>query len=227
MSRVIDYGDFMTGDSDDDDVANAFIFPTPFEQQHNAVLSFFSLSASHQALKATEYYFRRYPFQQLPVTREEHLRYICEMYFSRVYEFSERMKRCLNNLNATIDRTIDVGAMIKLFASDFSKELKARNRIHHHEQFEEMWIAKIGLLEMMARAHDGDETKNGWAKETRYAYRQASAEWAERAKKRGLRAGLYLDAIAEAFIDHATYLQRPGTAEEQSPQTIPDIGIDI
>lgn len=72
-----------------------------------------------------EYYYRRFPFYNLPVSKDAHIRYMCEMFFNRIYEFSERMKRCLNAANVVIaPKKLNVGSVVKSFARDFKTELK-------------------------------------------------------------------------------------------------------
>lgn len=205
IARIIDYGE-RTSIEEKKPSEKEFKFPPDIERQHAAMMSYLSLSVTHNAMAATEFYFRRYPFQSLPVTREEHLRYTCETFFSRIYEFSERMKRCLNNLNEVIDGQVNVGGIIKEFATDFKQELIARNQIHHHERFDEIQLNKVGWLENVANSDKRQDKDRGWMTETRIAYRRASLEWAARAKRRSERAGIYLDAVAKAYLDYATFL---------------------
>jgi hypothetical protein len=208
IRHIMDYGEAV-GFEEETPPDAGFYFPPHLEKQHDAMTAFLNLGASYHAMAATQFYFRRYPFKDFPVSREDHLRYTCEAFFSRVYEFSERLKRSLNALNVVIPGELNVGAIVKDFAKEFRHELKARNQIHHHERFDEMQISKVGLLETMARGDKIEGRSRGWDVETRIAYRAASGEWAERAKRRSDRAKLYLNAVSQAFLDHAHWLKEP------------------
>lgn len=208
IAHIIDYGERYGIDAAPEH-DRQFVFPSDLERQHNAITAFLSLSISHSAMSSTQYYFRRYPFHDLPVGREEHLRYTCEMFFSRVYEFSERMKRCLNLLNETLPNKLDVGKIVKEFAREFQQELRARNQIHHHDRFDEIQLNKVGLLDSMAGFDERNGRDRGWRRETQRVYRAASREWAERAKRRSARAGIFLEAVAQAYLDYADFLKHP------------------
>ena len=47
-------------------------------------------------LRQCEFYFRRYPFRGMPVSKADHIRNICEMYFAQFYVMRSRIKTCLN-----------------------------------------------------------------------------------------------------------------------------------
>ena len=208
IRHIMDYGEAV-GFEEEPPPDPGFFFPPHLEKQHAAVMAFLSLGASYHAMAATQYYFRRYPFKDFPVSREDHLRYTCEAFFSRVYEFRERLKRSLNALDEVTPGTLNVGKMVNSFAKEFQHELKARNQIHHHERFDEIQLNKVGLLEMMAK----DDKRNGrdrmWDVETTIAYRAASREWSERAKKRSDRAKVFLDAVSLANLEYADWLKEP------------------
>jgi hypothetical protein len=71
------------------DALEDFVFADPIAQEHAAIESYFDLTGSLYALRECEYYFRRYPFRGLPVSKHIYLRNMCEMYFNRFYEFRE------------------------------------------------------------------------------------------------------------------------------------------
>jgi hypothetical protein len=54
--------------------------------------AYLALASLQHSLTQTEYYFRRFPFSNLPVSRSDHLRNICEMYFDRIEQFRQRLK---------------------------------------------------------------------------------------------------------------------------------------
>ena len=159
-----------------------FVFPADLEKQHDAVMAFLDLATTWQALADTQFYFRRYPFHDMPISMETHLRYTCETYFSRVYEFSERLKKCLNALNEVLPTKTDAGAVIKQFGKEFRDEIRERNLIHHHTSFDELTIRRI-YLEGILVSGKGIEAGSRKA-EQRRIYRKISKEWSHRAAKR-------------------------------------------
>jgi hypothetical protein len=208
IRHIMDYGEAV-GFEEEPASDPGFHLPPHLEKQHDAIMAFLSLAASYHAMAATQYYFRRYPFKDFPVSREDHIRYTCEAFFSRVYEFSERLKKCLNSFNAVIPGKLDVGGTIKIFAKDFKHELKARNQIHHHERFDEIQLSKVALFEILALGDKLGEGSGIWDERARRAYRAVSREWAERSKKRSDRAKVYLNAVAQAYLEHAYWLKEP------------------
>src|SRR3982074_3077021 len=73
-----------------------FVFDKDVEAQHKLVMSFLYLHDSGRVLSQCQYYFRRYPFRNLPVMRDDHARNMCEFYFSNIYVARERLKKVLN-----------------------------------------------------------------------------------------------------------------------------------
>lgn len=190
-------------DPDWGDVPNEFKFSEEIERQHTALMAYLSLSTCLHALQQCEFYFRRYPFSNLPVTKEDHIRNVCEMYFNRFYEFKSRLKRCLNAVNETIDGDLDVGSVLKRFANQFDQELRARNSIHHHDRFDDVAIQSIGLALLMG--HD-EKVGEGWRWVARARYRKSSSEWAARVQRRSKAVEQYLEAVAEAMLKHCLFL---------------------
>lgn len=188
----------------DDDFPGEFKFTAEIDRQHEAILAYLSLAQSFHTLQQCEYYFRRYPFADLPVSKEDHIRNMCEMYFNRFYEFKERLKRCLNAVDATLEGTINAGQVLKSLAKDFDQELRARNSIHHHDRFDDGAIQGIGVALMMGY---GDELSPGWRDVASRGYRRSSAEWAARAKRRSKMVETYLEAVAGAMLNMCPYLK--------------------
>ena len=188
----------------DDAFPEEFKFTAQIDRQHEAIMAYLSLAQSFYTLQQCEFYFRRYPFADLPVSKEDHIRNMCEMYFNRFYEFKERLKRCLNAVEATIEGTINTGPVLKSFAKDFDQELRARNSIHHHERFDDGAIHGIGLALMMGYS---DKVGPGWRDVANRGYRRSSAEWAARVKRRSKMVETYLEAVAGAMLDMCPYLK--------------------
>ncbi len=139
-----------------------FPLPDPISLEHAVVMSYYGLVTSLKSLRDCEYYFRRYPFRELPVTHYDHLRHICEMYFGRFYEFSERMKILSDAVRVVQPGTkIPFGDLIKNFGKYFKTELKERNSIHHHDRFEDIHIDNIAIIYMAASGKDGRLNRPG------------------------------------------------------------------
>lgn len=119
-------------------------------------------------------------------------------------EFKERLKRCLNAVDSTIEGTINTGPVLKSFAKDFAQELRARNSIHHHERFDDGAIHGIGLALMMGYS---DKVGPGWRDVANRGYRRTSAEWAARVKRRSKMVESYLEAVAGSMLDMCPYLK--------------------
>ena len=128
--------------------------PTPslLEEQENTVLaSFLALQSILESLRQCEFYFRRYPFADLPVSRNEHLRNICEMYFDRIYQLKVRLKITLNLLKRLrgVEKDERFGSLIKAFERALDWELRQRNATHHTRRFEYDAIDQLGLIDLL------------------------------------------------------------------------------
>lgn len=198
----------------DDAFPEEFKFTAEIDRQHEAIVAYLNLAQSFHTLQQCEYYFRRYPFADLPVSKEDHIRNMCEMYFNRFYEFKERLKRCLNAVDATIEGTINTGPVLKKFAKDFDQELRARNSIHHHERFDDGAIQGIGVALMMGYSN---KVGPGWRDVASRGYRRSSAEWAARVKRRSKMVETYLEAVAGAMLDMCLYLKPEAAKASATP----------
>lgn len=198
----------------DDAFPKEFKFTAEIDRQHEAIMAYLSLAQSFHTLRQCEFYFRRYPFADLPVSKDDHIRNMCEMYFNRFYEFKERLKRCLNAVDATIESTVKTGPVLKSFTKDFDQELRARNSIHHHERFDDVAIHGIGLALIMGHS---DKVGPDWRDVANRGYRRSSAEWAARVKRRSKMVEAYLEAVAGAMLNMCPYLQPEASKASVTP----------
>lgn len=181
-----------------------FPLPEPISHEHAVVMSYYGLVTSLSSLRDCEYYFRRYPFRGLPVTHHDHLRHICEMYFGRFYEFSERMKVASNTVHvAQPGTTIPFGNLIKAFGKHFKSELKERNSVHHHERFEDIRLDNIAIISIAASSKD---ERLHLKRRMRSSYREATREWAQRVRRRSTDVEAYLEAVASLILGHCAFL---------------------
>jgi hypothetical protein len=213
VGKVLDHDDPFFGLAPSEPLGD-FTFSPEVERQHSIALGFLRLDMTAMSLKDCEFYFRRYPFRNLPVSRHDHLNNMCEMYFSRFYEFKTRLKELMNLVNAATGRKLAVGELIKAFDKTFGPELRARNDIHHHARFSDIAIDKVALTHLVSK---GDKGPRGWDREHLNAYRRATKEWANRVRERAKIVDLFVNAVAEAILSHCSFLGDLATPAKLTP----------
>lgn len=183
-----------------EEARNDFELPKNVKRRQNVVMQYLALADSVEALKECQYYFRRYPFYDLPVGKYRHLTHVCEMYFSRFYEVRERIKVLLNSINLAARRKkIDAGKYIKIFDKTFGQEIRARHGIHHRKRFEDVAIDRLYLAEVIApKLHERFSHKQYHIKE----YRRLSREWANRVKAKGRVIDEFLEMVAKLVLEN-------------------------
>ena len=197
IAKTIRFGEPDSGSPEPE--LEDFVFSDQVDAQHAVIYGYLSIMATVHSTQNLEFYFRRYPFRNLPVSKHEHLSNACEMYFSRFYEFRERARNLLNAVNKTASgRRIDVGAFMKSYDKIYDSELRARHGVHHRDRFDDIQINKVWLTQLVG---EGDRESRGWESEHRSTYRAASREWAERVKRRGADLEQTTEAIAQAILD--------------------------
>lgn len=182
-----------------------FRFSNDIQKKHDIVLGYLALCDIADAVKQCEYYFRRYPFRGLPVSRHNHIRNVCEMYFGRFYEFRTRLKEHLNAIQRVTPTTnLTVASYLKEFDREFKQEIRERNLIHHHRRFDDTAIDHVLLTDIMADSH----TVGFWERHHITVYRRIAKEWARRARRRGQCLDVFLEGIAHASISNCEFLSR-------------------
>ncbi|WKL57842.1 hypothetical protein Q1W73_02345 [Asticcacaulis sp. ZE23SCel15] len=186
-------------------VPDEFEFSPEMESQHSLCYLFLALQEAVISLREVEYYFRRYPFKNLPVTRYSHLTNVCEMYFNRFYEFKSRLKKYFNALKAVApDHGLDIGKFIKQYDAVFDQELRERNSINHHRRFDDLAIDHLAVTHMMGI----ERADLGWDKEHLFSYRKITKQWVERVRARSLVLDKFVEAIAEATLKTCDFLEQ-------------------
>lgn len=192
-----------------------FEFSKDIDKQHKVIYEYIGLIQTLESLKQCEYYFRRYPFRGLPVSRSDHITNICEMYFSQFYEFRERLKKQLNAVSALAPAdSVKVGPYIKIFDRVFKPELRERNRVHHHDRFSDIAIDQVFLMDTLSIGLVDDK---GWKKEHLVAYRKVANEWVKRVRTRSRLLENLLEAIADTNLSNCTFLS--DLVNQGSPKT--------
>lgn len=183
-----------------------FKFPPEIAKERAVIGAFLELRRSHITLSQCEYYFRRFPFRGLPISRDDHLRNICELYFSTFYIIRSRIKSTLTQLReACPNNTVDIGKFIKAYDKLFRDELRARNRVHHEEAFEDLGISRITISDIISRGDDAEHKI--WSWQHRIAYRKFSKEWSIRAHNQASVMQVMIERVAREILSGATFLR--------------------
>jgi hypothetical protein len=179
-----------------------FVFPRELERQHAVVYQYLHLQQTVETIKECEYYFRRYPFRGLPISRASHLTNICEMYFGRFYEFKERMKKYFEAIKAVSpDHNLDIGKFIRQYERIFDGELRERHGVHHHSRFQDLGIDRVFLVEVTATGRDRIDTFANIVQ-----YRKLAKEWTGRVRRRGEKIDEVLEAVADGTLRTCRFL---------------------
>ncbi|PMS38299.1 hypothetical protein C0Z20_04715 [Trinickia symbiotica] len=197
---AMDLDGMLSGPSDK---PGPIALPPEIDREHAVVTRYLELYDLVLSVKTCEYYFRRYPFNGLPVSRHDHLSNACELYFNRIYQFKERLKNLVDAVDALVPKHgMQFGPFIKQFAKEFDLEIRARNQIHHFEKFRDLDIERVFLTGM----HDTVYPNKGWKDEQRAYYRKVTKEWAQRIRARGALLDAFLEAVAEALLRGCPFL---------------------
>ena len=196
FSRILMWGEVSY------DTGTNFEFDAETEKKQDFSLAYMELIRSALSIQSVEYYFRRYPFRDLPVSHDEHLSNICELLFSRIYQFREKLKKTLNLANQIKPNIIDVGPIIKWFDRTFREEISERNQTHHHTRYQDIEIEKISLMHLMAIA----KRDNGWSEEMRHEYRKACSTWTSRVRARSKIIFQVIDVLSKHLDENADFL---------------------
>lgn len=185
-------------------IAPEFTFTDEIEKRHAVVFQFVQLQDSINSVRDCEYYFRRYPFTGTPVTRQNHLTNVCEMFFSRFYEFEERLARYLNAVEAAAPgHKIDIGKFIKVYKKTFETELRARHSVNHTERFSEIEISRLYIAGITL------EDRPDRAALVKSEYRRVCGVWVKRVRRRADHLEKFLEAVAQATLDLCPFLRVP------------------
>ena len=200
MDRTLNFDDLWFSSATDTN-PSMFEFNEDVEKQHKVLMNYLQLRSSVESLKGCEFYFRRYPFNGLPVSKYEHLRNVCEMYFSCFYKVKERLKKLLNSANALSDKhLIDIGELLIMFQGRFSRELKHRNIVHHHGDFDDLEIDRIFIFERVVEPAY-QQSKNSFASTE---YRRVSKEWAIRVKESARSVEVFVEVVSNVIANNLT-----------------------
>lgn len=183
---------------------------------------YFALISMKISLRECEYYFRRYPFRGMPISKADHFRNVCEMYFDRVVQFRDRAKALMNAIKATPGgENIAIKQFLKAFDKTFDWEIRNRNAVHHHGRFEYDAIEKMSIAHLL-RHHSGI---HGFIQPER-VYREERRKWIERVRHRALVLDQFIEAIAKFILDNCDFaLAFKEDAKTKEPVVAPTAGL--
>jgi hypothetical protein len=189
-----------------EDYPEPFSFPKEIEREHALIIAFFHLKQSHVMLSQCEYYFRRFPFRRTPISRDDHVRNMCEFYFGCFYIIRSRLKEVLNKLKDSCPHSrINLGAIIKQFDKIFDYELRSRNRVHHHQPYDDVEIDRIVLPRLLSVGEMPH--LEAWERRHVKEYRKYAKIWADKAHKQSNIINIFVELVAELILNEAKYLQ--------------------
>jgi hypothetical protein len=187
------------------DLPDMFELSAEMDAQHAAMMAWLHLNATVRGMRACSSYLRHAPDHRLGISTEDHLRYMIELYFSRVYEFSERLKKMMNALSATIaPAAFNTGDFVKDYKKVFRQEIAERNSTHHDEHFDDVSLDQLGLVNLIGQTEAG--RSKGWKQEHRWLWRRSSKEWRARIDRGADKTQLYVEGVAGAMIDYCPWL---------------------
>lgn len=190
------------------DWPNEFKFDVETDKQHAVIMRYLTLLQTSTELRDLEYYFRRFPYAGTPVSRYAHLSNVCELYFSRFYQYKERLKGLFDAVRSTLpDPEPNVGRLVKQLDKAFGPEMRERNGVHHRERFEDVAISRVFLIEGIV-LRDPQLASKGWDREHRRVYRLAAKEWAKRCINQSRRLDTFSEIVAGEVL-HACSFLRP------------------
>jgi hypothetical protein len=184
----------------------AFTLAPELSKQHAVIVAFHGMCRSQKTLAQCEYYFRRFPFRDLSISRDEHLQNICEFYFSSFYIMESRIKTTLTSLKVACPKSkLQVGKFIRAFQKEFDYELRARNRVHHHEPFDDIGLNRISITGMVSGSEDLQS--KFWRGQHVFAYRKFAKEWSLQAQRRSRTMQSFVEVVALAILTEAAFLR--------------------
>jgi hypothetical protein len=188
---------------------------TPEQELESAVVAgFLAVLGMLPAIRECEYYFRRYPFKDFPISRSDYLRNCCEMLFDRVCQLGDRMKfslRAVKNQNPNAD--FDIGKMVKAYEKAFLRVVKLRNQSHHNSRYTDPDVSQLASVELLDIARSlnlngADDTDNLWpfVLDSKGLYQRSAKKWVARVKAYEQTAEQFVELTAQIILDSCSFL---------------------
>jgi hypothetical protein len=179
------------------------------KSEYNVMSSYIRLASMLISIRQCEYYFRRFPFTGLPISRSEYLRNCCEMVFDRIMQLRDNLKIVLNAIKT-------IGSIVKAFNRSFNQIQRLRNQTHHVERFNDDIISQLSMLEIFDVAHrlniGGKKNADSTAiiSETlnsKKLYRQACRKWVGYVHDYEKVAERYVELVAEIILVECAFIK--------------------
>lgn len=186
------------------------------EVRYGVMEAYMNLAQMPAVVGQCEFYFRRFPFGNLPVSRSDHLRNVCEMYFDRVIQFRDRLKKALNvcREQGVIDNQ-EVSRILKIFDRVFAFEHRSRNQTHHSNRFDYTSLNQLGLAEMLGKSLPAPISQ---LLSPQTLYRKAAKQWVERVKARTDGLEKIVEHVAGLILQCPPIAVLPGKAERPAKE---------
>ena len=191
------------------------------QARYRLIEPYLALAQMPAVVGQCEFYFRRYPFSGLSVSRSDHLRNVCEMYFDRVIQFRDRLKRMLTVCrDDSLIQTAEVGRLLKIFDRAFAFEHRSRNQTHHAARFDYTGLSRLGLAEMLGKSLPEDVSK---LLSPRSLYRKEANDWVVRVRSRTEALETIVERVAGILLNSPAIppraASRKGSARRKSKGT--------
>lgn len=181
-----------------------FQFDPATLREHEIVAGYVRLIGAANDCRTSQHYFRRYPFRGLPVGRNDHLRTCCELYYSRVYQFRERLFRLLVRIERrTEPKGLDVRALKKHFDAQLRDELDARHRIHHEAAYSDFELDALGQTDLLTTV------KAGWPRMSDAGYHRIARQWRRRVEVTADKLDFWVGVAAVLMLNQCRFLTDP------------------
>lgn len=175
---------------------------TTDKRQIHVLKGYVNLAVMRFTIRNCEYYFRRYPFSGLPLTRADHLRNMSEMFFDRVVQFRDRLKATLNAIKASAaPEDIPVSKMLKSFDRMFDPIIRLRNQVHHRDRYDDHLIEQLNLISILSHS----EIFAASLPDEEMLFRRAAKVWSKRVQEHAAAIDVWCDTVAGLILDHCAF----------------------
>ncbi len=185
--------------------------------EYSVMSSYIKLPSMLISIRQCEYYFRRFPFTGLPISRSEYIRNCCEMVFSQILQLREYIKLVLNAIKTLEPQTkAPIGSIVKSFNRSFNQIHRLRNQVHHTERFNDDIISQLSMIEILdvtQRPKIGGEKNAESAAITseilnsKKLYRQACRKWVGYVQDYEKVAERYVELVAEIILAECAFIK--------------------
>jgi hypothetical protein len=167
-------------------------------------------------VKQCEYYFRRFAFRDLPVSRHEHLATCCELFASRVYQFESYWKKHIKQVERRAKPTVTYARQLqKVFKENLDPILTMRNRVHHDQPYSDIEINALSMGELLTMFDDDI----GWEVASRPIYRRIANDWVRKVRFTSDQLDIFVGATATIMLETCNFL---AAADEPQSHTVED-----